>query len=196
MEIILASQSERRRQILGQMGVEFRVIPSNHEEEWDHALEPEAFAARTAIAKARDVSAFRKDDIVIGADTIVVLRDRIFGKPDHHDEAFEMLRALSGRTHRVMTGFALLRESDGTMVSGVETTEVTFAQISDEEMERYIATGEPMDKAGAYGIQGFGGSFVTSIKGCYFNVVGLPLRRVYEALLGLGVETMKPGARR
>lgn len=191
MEVILASQSERRRQILGQMGVEFRVIPSNYQEEWDHAEDPETFASRTAIAKARDVSSYRRDDFVIGADTIVVLEDRIFGKPDHREEAFEMLKALSNRSHRVMTGFAIVRESDGTAITGVEITEVVFARISDTEIERYIATGEPMDKAGAYGIQGFGGSFVTSIKGCYFNVVGLPLRRVYEALTSLGVETMK-----
>jgi septum formation protein len=121
--------------------------------------------------------------IVIGADTVVTMDKVIYGKPDNHDQAREMLKGLSGRSHKVITGFAVLCPAGNIEITGTEETKVTFAELSDHEIERYIASGEPMDKAGAYGIQGRASIFVSSIKGCYFNVVGLPIRRIYESII-------------
>lgn len=185
MRIVLASQSPRRKELLKHTGLDFTVQPSNFEEPWDRAKDPEVFARESAQGKAEDVlSTFedRKDLIVIGADTVVAMDKVIYGKPDDEQEAYEMLLGLSDRTHRVMTGFSVICPDKGINISGTEITEVTFAKLSSHEINRYIVSGEPMDKAGAYGIQGGASIFVTGIKGCYFNVVGLPVRRIYEAL--------------
>lgn len=185
MRIVLASQSPRRKELLKQIGLDFIVQPSNFEEPWDQATDPAEFASESALGKAEDVlKSFenKKNLLVIGADTVVTMDKLIYGKPDNEKEAFEMLSGLSGRSHRVMTGYAVLCPDKGIKMCSTEITEVTFADLSADEINRYIATGEPMDKAGAYGIQGRGSIFVTSIRGCYFNVVGLPVRRIYEAL--------------
>jgi septum formation protein len=124
--------------------------------------------------------------IYIGADTTVALHEHILGKPESTEDARWMLRELSGQTHEVLTGLALVTVPDGRELSHVETTKVTFAPLSDEEIESYLATGEPFDKAGAYGIQGFAGKYVTRIEGCYFNVMGLPISRLWTMLRELG----------
>src|SRR5438105_2101434 len=148
---------------------------------------PPALVQRVAAAKAELVAALAVGPaIVIAADTIVTLEGRIFGKPRSTDDARHMLEKLSGLTHAVVTGVALIRLPDAERRTFVESTLVQFAALSGEEITRYLATGEPHDKAGAYGIQGRAGRFIPRIEGCYFNVVGLPLARLYQALTTLG----------
>ncbi|PKK91454.1 MAG: septum formation inhibitor Maf [Candidatus Wallbacteria bacterium HGW-Wallbacteria-1] len=190
MKLILASRSARRRELLEKMGVSFDVIPSEYEEEWDLASNPETFVREVSLKKAMDVARNHPEHWVLGSDTVVVHGNRIFGKPDDESQAAEMLQALSGGSHRVITGFALVNLGMGFEEIGHEITEVTFASLSRHEIDAYISTGDPMDKAGAYGIQGYCGMFITGIKGCYFNVVGLPVRRVYELLSRAGMTFM------
>ncbi|WP_048151640.1 Maf family nucleotide pyrophosphatase [Palaeococcus ferrophilus] len=178
--IVLASKSPRRREILGRFFEEFEVVPSNADESSE--LPPREHVVEVARRKAWEV--YRKTGgVVIGADTVVVLEGRILGKPGDADEAREMLRSLSARVHRVITGYCIVK--DGKEVKGAVETEVEFYELSDEDIEWYVSTGEPMDKAGAYGIQGKGGLFVKGIRGDYYNVVGLPIeviRKVREML--------------
>ena len=185
MSLILASASPRRRELLSRFGVPFSVDPADAPE----APPTGADAARTVLAlseaKARVTAARHPDDVVIGADTVVELDGTILGKPRDEADAFSMLRALSGREHRVRTGVTLVR--GGESLSGVECTRVFFRPLSDAQIRAYIATGEPMDKAGAYGYQGIAGLFVERIDGDYFNVVGLPLCRLGQMLETMGV---------
>lgn len=178
--IVLASKSPRRQEILGRFFENFEVFPSKADESSE--LPPREHAIEVACRKAWEV--YRKTGgVVIGADTIVVLDGKILGKPRDEKEAKEMLRSLSGRVHRVITGYCIVK--DGKEVKGAVETEVEFYELSDEDIAWYVATGEPMDKAGAYGIQGKGGLFVKRIKGDYYNVVGLPIeviRKVREML--------------
>jgi len=190
MKLILASQSARRRELLEKMGVSFDVIPSSYDEEWDLARDPVIFVEDVSLKKAMDVARKHPERWVLGSDTVVVQGNMIYGKPDDREQAREMLSSLSGSTHRVITGFALVNLSLGVEKRGHETTDVTFAQMSEQEIEAYISTGDPMDKAGAYGIQGYCGMFISGIKGCYYNVVGLPVRRVYEVLAQAGFSFM------
>ena len=171
--LILASQSPRRRELLTMLGVDFTVITADIDETMDPALLPEQEVARVCAAKAAAVGTSHPDDLILAADTIVVLDNRVLGKPHSPEEAAQMLRALSGRTHRVMTGFCLYR--NGQADTHVEITAVTFRTLSEEEIQAYIATGSPMDKAGAYGIQEQAGIFVRSVEGDYYNVIGLPI---------------------
>ena len=183
MAIILASKSPRRRELLAQMGLtDFQVIPAVGEETADPNLAPPELAEALALHKAWEVARNHAahGDLVIGADTIVVLDGKVLGKPRDAAHALEMLTALSGRRHHVYTGVALLR--DGAEQVAHEDTEVHFCPLTREEMLRYIATGEPMDKAGAYGIQGRGALFIDWIQGDYCNVVGLPLCRLGKML--------------
>ncbi len=188
MSLILASASPRRRELLARFGVPFSVDPADVPE----ALPPGADAAETvralSEAKARAAAARHPDDVVIGADTVVELDGAILGKPGDEEEAFSMLRALSGREHRVWTGVTLVR--GGTCVSEVERTRVFFRPLTDAEIRAYIATGEPADKAGAYGYQGLAGLFVERIDGDFFNVVGLPLCRLGRMLETMGVSLL------
>jgi len=178
--LILASASPRRAELLRQVGWQFEVIASGVEEN-DAAVDqtPASLAATHARNKALDVSGQNPGRLTLGADTIVVIGERILGKPTSAAEAREMLRALSGRQHQVVTAVALAL-GDKLLAEDVVTTDVTFRELSEREIEDYVATGEPMDKAGAYGIQGRGALIVRQIRGCYFNVVGLPLARVGE----------------
>lgn len=190
MGIILASQSPRRRELLAQMGMTgFTVSPAKGEEDMGAGLPPDQLVESLALAKAREVAAgAAADDIIIAADTIVTLDGQVLGKPHSEHEAFEMLRTLSGRDHVVYTGLAVLR--GGETISGHEATQVRFRPLSDEEIRAYIATGEPMDKAGAYGIQGRGALLVEGIRGDYFNVVGLPVCKLGRILDRLGVKLL------
>jgi septum formation protein len=161
-------------------------MPCDIEEVIDPSLPVEENAMVVAANKVHDVAPRVQNGIVLGADTIVVIEDKVLGKPTDAADAVRMLRLLSGRTHTVVTGFALREEPSGREVTGVESTKVTFRDLPIKEIEEYVAGGSPLDKAGAYGIQDdYGAVFVTRIEGCYYNVVGLPLARVYAALQGL-----------
>jgi septum formation protein len=187
MKLILASASPRRAEILHDAGFHFVVLSSAIDETVYPGESPQDLVERLAMAKAELVAARAVGPaIVIGADTEVTLDGRIFGKPRSSDEARRMLEKLSGRTHAVLTGVALIRLPDAERRTFVESTLVHFAALSDEQVTRYLATGEPHDKAGAYAIQGHAGRFIPRIEGCYFNVVGLPLARLTHALTELG----------
>ena len=182
-KVVLASQSPRRRELLSDLISGFRIIPDNSPETVDKSATPEETVKRLAVQKARNVSACAdSDEIVIAADTVVFIDGKILGKPADAAEAAEMLRTLSGRDHHVCTGIAVIDNAIGKSFCCFERTLVHFKHLTDSEIERYIASGEPMDKAGAYGIQGKGALFVEWIKGDYFNVVGLPLCRLGKVL--------------
>jgi septum formation protein len=181
--LILASASPRRKKLLEQIGLAPIIMPCAMEETFDVARTPAENAVELARQKARCVAGGIDSGIVIGADTIVVLDNRMLGKPANPDDAVSMLEQLSGRTHVVATGFALVDRPSGREYTGVELTEVTFRALPRREIEAYVAGGSPLDKAGSYGIQDdYGAVFVTRIVGCYYNVVGLPLARVHAAL--------------
>jgi nucleoside triphosphate pyrophosphatase len=187
MKLILASASERRAQILRDAGLSFVVLSSAVDEtpyqnESPHELVERLASAKAELAAARAIG----PAIVIAADTVISFDGHILGKPRSSDDARHMLEKLSGQTHSVVTGVALIRLPDSERRTFVESTLVHFAALSPEEITRYLATGEPYDKAGAYAIQGHAGRFIPRIDGCYFNVVGLPLSRLYHALTDLG----------
>jgi septum formation protein len=183
--IILASESPRRRELLGLLGLDFEIVPSRIQEEVGEEGSPQEIVQRLALEKARDVAQRETDAIVIGADTMVVLENHILGKPVDEEDARRMLHLLSGRCHQVMTGLAVLC-GQKTLV-GVEVTNVQFNPLQESEIDYYIQTGEPMDKAGAYAIQGRGSVMIDSIHGCYFNVVGLPISHLTGMLRQCGV---------
>jgi septum formation protein len=186
MKLILASASPRRAEILRNAGFEFEVLPAHVDETRFLGESPEDYVRRLADAKARIAAEHAARNhiraIIIGADTAVVAAGELLGKPSGIEDARRMLRLLSGRTHEVLTGVSVLRVPEGPSTLHVETTRVTFLELSNHEIEDYIGTGEPFDKAGAYGIQGIGGKFVARIEGCYFNVMGLPLSRVVSLI--------------
>ncbi|HTB92755.1 MAG TPA: Maf family protein [Candidatus Sulfotelmatobacter sp.] len=187
MKLILASSSPRRAEILANAGLPFSVLSSAVDESPHPGEAPSALVQRLANAKADLVAARAVGPaIIIGADTVVMLGDKILGKPGSPEDARQMLRQLSGRTHSVLTGVALIRLPDGERRQFIESTLVHFRSITEEEISYYLATGEPYDKAGAYAIQGRAGRYIPRIEGCYFNVVGLPLSRVLTELQSLG----------
>lgn len=182
-EIILASTSPRRKELLIGLGLKFRIIPSEVEE----VIDEDNFSPKTieklALEKVEDVVK-RVDTaaVVIGADTVVVIEGKVLGKPRDKQEAFEMLSILSGNTHEVITAIAIWDTATGKVVTDHVISEVTFRQIPSDEIHRYIETGEPMDKAGSYAIQGIGSIFIKSINGCYTNVIGLSLNKLADML--------------
>jgi septum formation protein len=182
--LILASASPRRAELLIRLGLQFSVSPSSVSEDLLPGEVPEEHAERLARKKAREVGAKNPDAIVVAGDTVVVLEGEILGKPDHRRAALEMLTALSGRTHTVVSGLAVAFPG-GAMHSGITSTDVTFRSFDQTIAEAYIDTGEPMDKAGAYGIQGMGSTLIQEIQGDYTTVVGLPVPLLLD-LLGLG----------
>ncbi len=187
--LILASESPRRKRLLLSVGVEFEVHPSRIDESvWlgesaEPAKSPAELAERWAFLKANSISALHPDSWIFGADSIVVLDGRIFGKPSGSVEAVWMLNNLSGRVHEVITGMCLIQPGGKLCRSGSVTTRVRFKNLSMEEIDAYVRTAEPMDKAGGYGIQGIGAFLVESIEGSYTNVVGLPLCQALEWLM-------------
>lgn len=183
-QLILASSSPRRKELLELIGAQFITDPADVDESRLPGENPEDYALRIAVDKARTAAGRYSEGVVVGADTIVVLDDMIMGKPASRQDAEEMLRHLSGRTHRVLTAVALVDAATGAESSFIETTYVRFRRLTPDEITGYVATGEPMDKAGAYGIQGRASVFVEGIDGCFFNVVGLPLSRLDKALKG------------
>ena len=178
--LVLASSSPRRREILQQAGIPFAIRPVTIDETPLAAESPRAYVSRLAREKARAAIA-QPGEIILGADTTVVIQDEILAKPCDAADAIRMLMLLSGRKHEVLTGICLRGEDR--MLEDIAETSVWFAPLTVQQIEEYVATGEPMDKAGAYGIQGRASKFVERIEGCYFNVMGLPVALVYRRLL-------------
>jgi len=190
MAIILASQSPRRRELLGQMGLtDFIIRPAQGEEQVDPALSPAQLVEALSRQKGLEVaSGAQPEDVIIAADTVVAIDGQVLGKPHSRQQAVEMLTHLSGRTHTVYTGVTLCRGKD--ILTQHEATTVRFRTLTDAEIDAYVASGEPMDKAGSYGIQGLGGLLVEGIEGDYFNVVGLPICRLGRMLAQFGLDPL------
>jgi septum formation protein len=185
VRVVLASQSPRRRELLELIGIPHEVRPADIDESLVVGELPERYVERLAREKAEVVAATENDALVIGADTTVVIDEVILAKPNDVVDAEEMIRRLSGRSHTVMT--AVAASYHGKTVSAVELVDVTFRPLDDDEIRRYVATGEPMDKAGAYGIQGYGATIVRRIDGDYFAVMGLSLVRLVSLMNELGI---------
>lgn len=182
--LILASASPRRRQLLEMLGLEFRVIVPDVDETRSTGEPPERYVVRVARDKAGAVAAREPDAVVLAADTTVVLDAEVLGKPAGPAEARAMLRALAGRTHRVMTGVAAA--AGGRVADALDVSAVTFRSLDDATIAAYVATGEPLDKAGAYAIQGLGAPLIERVEGDFFGVMGLPLRLALDLLAGFG----------
>ena len=189
MNIILASQSPRRRELLKRIGIEnFKVIPAQGEELATRTLTPDQLVEELSQRKCAEVAAAHPKDLIIAADTVVSIHNRVLGKPRSEEDAARMLAALSGRLHFVYTGVTV--SLDEKTLTQHEMTSVRFRTLTQADIIRYIATGEPMDKAGAYGIQGYGSVLVEGISGDYYNVMGLPVCRLSRMLARFGVDTL------
>ncbi len=192
--VILASGSPRRRELLTTLRIPFEVDVSKVDETVAESLAPGPFVETLATRKALDVAKRRaeldSDGLVVGADTVVVLDGAILGKPTSEVHAVQMLRRLQGRTHEVYTGLCVIRLSDQKTLTGHSRTEVTMRPLSDDQIQRYVKSGEPMDKAGAYAIQGLGSTLITRIEGDYFTVVGLPVYLLADYLRHFGVDVL------
>ena len=184
MKVILASKSPRRVEILEKIVKEFEVVQSNFDENTiDFKGDVENYVKDLSRNKAIEVSKrLNEPSIVIAADTVVFQNGKVLEKPKNEEDAFSMLSSLSGNTHKVYSGICLINTYDDTVVTDCDCTEVKFSELNPRQIRNYINSGEPMDKAGAYGIQGLGGAFVERIEGCYYNVMGLPLNKLYKAL--------------
>lgn len=184
MKVILASKSPRRHEILQKLVEDFKVVESNFDESTiNFNGDVEEYVKDLSRNKAIEVSKeINEPSIVIAADTVVFQDGKVLEKPKCEDDAFSMLSSLSGNTHKVYSGICLINTEDGTVISDYDCTEVRFSDLTPRQIRNYINSGEPMDKAGAYGIQGLGGAFVEGINGCYYNVMGLPLNKLYKAL--------------
>ncbi len=184
LPIYLASRSPRRKKLLEQINLKFKVLDVDADERFRKSESPIVNAKRIAAEKMEKAKEIIKEGLIITADTIVVLDNKILGKPSDGKDAAKMLKLLSGRTHYVVTGFAVYNTATGKMFLDYEKTSVTFRKLDRDEIEEYVKSGSPMDKAGAYGIQDdYGAVFIKKINGCYYNVVGLPLAKVYNTLL-------------
>jgi septum formation protein len=191
MRVVLASASPRRQELLKLLMTPFEVIEADYDEDsLPRGRSVREYAIQAADGKANAVGHQVPHGVIIAADTVVFLGKAVFGKPKDEADAVRMLGTLSGKTHAVTTGMCVLRREDGHTVQRIldaPVTEVTFRDLSDAVIRRYIETREPFDKAGAYGVQGFGALLVSSVNGCYYNVVGLPLPRLVEHLAAVGV---------
>ena len=188
MQLILASQSPRRKELLGLFHIPFTVKVADIDEAMDPARSPAQEVARVSRAKAEAIEG-HAGDVIIAADTIVVLADQVLGKPKNEADAIAMLTALSGRDHQVMTGVTVLRGNK--VLTHTEITDIHFRPLSQKEIEAYVATGEPMDKAGSYGIQGGAALFAEKMHGDYYNVMGLPVCRLWQMLQQIAPEIME-----
>ncbi|MCL5781659.1 MAG: Maf family protein [Firmicutes bacterium] len=186
--IILASASPRRQELLANLGLKFEVKVSEVDETLDENMPAAQQVEKLAERKASVVAAQSTKGLVIGADTLVVLGGKPLGKPADREEAVQMLKSLQGRSHEVFTGLAVIDAATGQSVVTHQATAVRFKPLSSEQIQRYVDTDEPMDKAGAYAVQGKASIFIDSIRGCYFNVVGLPIAKLADALRMFGVE--------
>ncbi len=181
-KLILASISPRRENLLRMIGFDFEVVNSQVDEQSEVYTIPEVHVLELAQKKALKVAEKIDGGLIIGADTVVVLNNQILGKPKDAKQAKEILQQLSGKTHEVYTGFAIVEKPSGEMLSEFVKTLVSFRKLADEEIDRYIQSGSPFDKAGGYGIQDQGALFVQKIDGCFYNVMGLPVTKLYQAL--------------
>lgn len=188
-KVILASSSPRRRELMSQAEIKYDICIKNVDETIPEGTEPGKAAETTAMKKATAVAQVNEDAIVVGADTIVVFQDKILGKPKDKEDAVRMLKMLSGKEHKVITGVCLVHNKKAECFHSEST--VKFYELTDEEIKHYVATGEPMDKAGAYGIQGKGCVLVEKIEGDYFNIVGLPISRVAREIRRIQSEEVK-----
>ena len=180
MKIILASASERRQELLARLVENFTIIVSDFDEKSvEYKGNIDEYVQDIAYGKANDIAkTINEDAIIIAADTIVVLDDEILGKPKNDEDARNMLEKISGKVHNVCSGVVLINTGNGRIIKTSQKTEVRFSELTSVDIDQYIKTKEPLDKAGSYGIQGIGGTFVEEIKGCYYNVVGLPLNKL------------------
>jgi septum formation protein len=186
-QLILASASPRRAELLRQIGLDFQVVASLIAEDLPaDPVAPERLVMDLATAKVKQVARGRADGVIIGADTIVFLENQVLGKPGSAAEAVTMLTRLSGKTHQVFTGLGVFDGATDRLITDFAMTEVVFRTLCNHEIQAYVRTGEPLDKAGAYGIQGRGALLVEKINGCYFNVVGLPIGKLVVILNELG----------
>ena len=192
-KIILASTSPRRHGLLQQIGLKFEIVPSRYEEDMTMKLPPHKLAMTLARGKAFDVAKRRKSGIIIGVDTFVVLGKQLLGKPKNMDEAKRMLREQSGKTQKIYSGITIIDAKTGKESLDYVVTKIKMKNISKQEIDNYVATGEPLDKAGAFAIQGMGAVFVEKIDGCYYNVMGLPLNRLAQNLKKFGVDVFSYG---
>ena len=186
-EFILASSSPRRKALLKQAGLDFRIVPSRYEEDMGLKLNNEKLAKTLAYGKAKEVADRVKKGVIIGSDTFIVFKGKRIGKPKNANDAKRILEMISGKTLRIYSGLAIIDKHSRREITDYEITKVKIKKLTDEEIKRYIATGEPLDKAGAFGIQGRGSIFIEKINGCYSNVVGLPLYKLYINLQKLGI---------
>ena len=188
-KLILASSSPRRQEILNMLGVPFEIIPSDADEDLANRTGlPHEVAAEISLLKAQSVASSLKSGLVIGADTVVALDDKIYGKPCSYDEGYKMLESLSGRHHFVITGFTVVDVESSSYISSYEKTKVSLCPLPDQSIRAYLDSGEYKDKAGAYAIQNRFGLFVKGIEGCYFNVVGLPIYKLSLVLQNFGYD--------
>ncbi len=185
--IILASTSPRRKELAGTMGLDFEIVPSNYEEDMNKKIPPKDLVIEFSHGKASDVAKKYNEGIVIGVDTIVVFKDKMLGKPKDRKHAFQMLKGLSGKTHEVYSGVCLIDCKTKKIIKDFEVTKVFFRKITDDEINKYLDTGEYIGKAGAYAIQGLASIFVKKIEGCYFNIMGLPVYNLNQNLKKMGV---------
>lgn len=183
-KIILASKSPRRIKLLRELGFDFEIKPSNINEDISEKLQPENYVKQLSHLKAKNIAQIcEKNSIIIAADTTVYLNGEFLNKPKNKKDAFEILKKLSGQTHQVFTGISIIDNSKDKEIVDYQKTDVTFRELEDYEIEAYIESGSPMDKAGAYGIQDdFGAVFVSHINGCYYNIVGLPIELLFRKL--------------
>ena len=186
-KIILATTSPRRHGLAKTMGLDFEIAPSNYEEDMTKKMKPKEMVMGFAYGKSSDVAKKYKEGIVIGVDTIIAFNGKKLGKPKTKEEAFKMLKSYSGKKQYVYSGVCLIDCKTGKTIKDCEITEVYFKRLEDNEINSYIATGEPMDKAGGYGIQDLASIFIKKINGCYFNVMGFPIHNIYKNLKKLGV---------
>jgi septum formation protein len=189
-KIILASGSRQRKKLLKIIGLDFETEKSNYQENMTEKLSASKLAQKLALGKAQNIAQRHKDAIIIGADSFVILGKEFLGKPHTSQKAREMLKKISGKKHRLITGIAIIDTKKNKIITDYEITEVWMKKLTNKEIEEYVKTGEPLDKAGGYAIQKLGCLLIEKINGGYTNVVGLPINKIYEHLLKLGVNIL------
>lgn len=190
-KIILASKSERRKMLLTQIGLEFEIRESAYEEDMSALSNPHELAKFLALGKAQDIAKYYDDAIIIGADTFVFYEGNFIGKPKNKEDAKKILTNFSGNTHDIVTGLAIIDTKTKTVVTDYGEAKVTFRTLTTEEIDDYIATGEPMDKAGAYGLMNRAAVLIEKVDGDFYSVIGLPLNKLHVALKKMGVNTLE-----
>ncbi|HIH23455.1 TPA: septum formation inhibitor Maf [Candidatus Woesearchaeota archaeon] len=188
--IILASTSPRRKMLLEQIGLEFEIIPGDYEEDMTLPLPPHKLVMTLAKGKAMSVARKQKSGIIVAVDTVVALGEKVLGKPKNAADAKRMLKSLSGKTNVVYSGMCVIDAKTGKTLQDYEETMIVFRRLTTAEIDAYVATGEPLDKAGAYAMQGIAALFIERVEGCYSNVIGLPLPKLAKMLAKFGVKTI------